>query len=226
VNAGAADLLAGGDLILRTGSRTNAAGAYHGGGTGNKSIFAFGDALDGAPLSGLTAIEFDWTNVTGPAGVNYIPAEPTTVSTPYVNFLVDFNPGGPPDLRVLVCCSDQLAPAVVASQLFFSNVGNLLTYYWDSTLAVFIVGAPPAPVPGGVPPLVSIGPGWFENTYDFAALVAANPAARIVEAFPADGGLPAGAVLGPFLLSSGDSGALIKSGKRITRLELNGVSQL
>jgi hypothetical protein len=141
-----------------------------------------------------------------------------------VNLIVDFNAGGPPDLRVLVCLTDQLSPAVVASVGTYVNDGlNLLTYSWNDSMAVFIVGAPPAAVPGGVPPLVSVGPGWFENTYSFAALVAANPAARLVEAFPADGGLPAGAVLGPLLVASGDSGTLTKSGKRISRLEVNGV---
>lgn len=226
VNAAAAELLAAGGLVLRTGSRANGAGAFHGGGVGNKAIYSVGDVGPaGVPLADLVSLEFDWTNITGPAGPNYLPAEPVTASTPYINIIVDFNPGGPPDRRVLVVATDQLAPAVVASVGTYVNNGlNLLTYHWDASMAAFIVGAPPAPVPGGVPPLVSVGPGWFENTYSFAALVAANPNARIVAAFPADGGLPAGAIVGPLLLTSGDSGTVTKSGKLISRFEVNGES--
>lgn len=215
-------------LVLRTGATVNGPGSYKGTGTGNKSILGlFG--FNAMPLSSLTSISFTWSNVVGPAGPNYNPPAAATTNTPYINLIVDFKPvGGGSDLRVLVLISDQLAPAIGAAIGDYTNPGglNVLTYQWDSLKDVLIVNAPPNPVPGGVVPHVSVGPGWLENSYSWSALVAANPAAVLVDAYPDDGGLPAGAVMPAILLVSGDSGNVTRSGKRISALLVNGLSVL
>ena len=77
-------------------------------------------------------------------------------------------------------------------------------------------------VPGGVAPQVSVGTAWPENSYKWSSLVSANPHAVLVDAFPNDGGMPAGAVMPALLLVSGDSGNLARSGKRVTALKVNG----
>ena len=69
---------------------------------------------------------------------------------------------------------------------------------------------------------VSVGPGFLENTYNWQALVAANPDAIFFRGYPGDGGYPAGAVLPPLLLISGDSATLVKSGKQVTSVLVNG----
>jgi hypothetical protein len=186
---------------------------------GNKAIRGvFGFA--GMPLAALLSVEFEWTNVDGPGGPFYLPPTGVTVVTPYINLIVDFGGG---DLRVVALLVDQLNPAVVADVGSYVNAANVLTYSWASTMGVLIVNAPPNPVPGGVAPTVNVGPSWLDRTYSWAALVAANPLATLVDADPADGGFPAGVVMPAVLLVSGDSGNLTRSGKRIAYLEVNGL---
>lgn len=222
VNAAAVDAIPGG-LVMRTGSALNPAGAFQGGGTGNKSILSI-RSLVGQRLSRLVSLSMTWENVTGPTGPFYSPPGGPTTTTPYFNVLVDFNPAGPVhDYRILVMCDDSLNATITAAIGQYTNPGGLnrLTYSWTSMQSVLIVLAPPNAVPGGVAPNNSVGPNWPENSYSFAQLVAANPQAVMVEAFPADGGMPAGAIVGPIFVMSGDSGNLAKSGKRLVNLKLN-----
>lgn len=212
-----------GSVVLRVGAGAHPAGAFSGGGTGNKSILGV-LGRDGLPIGGLTALEFRWTNVVGPVGGTYIPPGAASPVVPYMNLVVDFNPAGPSDLRVLSLMDSGLGGAISAAIGTYTNDGfNVITHAWSSAMDVLIVNAPPNPVPGGVPPNVSTGPSWFQNTYSWAALVAANPTAVLRDAFTGDGGLPAGAVTPAILLVSGDSGNVTRSGKRFSSLKVNGV---
>jgi hypothetical protein len=82
--------------------------------------------------------------------------------------------------------------------------------------------------------LVSVGASFLENAYSWAALVAANPLARVIDAFPAnpvlsplgDGGSPAGALVAGIVLVSGDSGNVTKSGKALSSWRVNGTELL
>ena len=227
VNAAAADVLADGNVNLRTGTRVNPAGAFVGGGIGNKSIRGV-LGWDQRPLGDLQSIAYTWRNVVGPGGPFFNPPGGPSVTTPYVNLVVDFDPLGAGDIRILVALDDSLAGAITAAIGAYLNPGglNTLTYQWDNTMDVLIVNAPPDAVPGGVVPNVTVGPSWPENSYSFAALVAANPDAILVDAYPADGGLPAGAVMPAIDIVSGDSGNVTESGKRLTALTVNGASAL
>ncbi len=224
VNEASVDCVMG-SLVLRTSALAPGAGGFTGGGVGNKSIAAI-LGYENLPLSQLLNISFQWTNVVGPAGINYIPAEPTTTVTPYVNVLVDFDPNGAGDVRNLVLITDQLNPDINDSVGTYVNDGNnTLTYSWNNTQNVLIVLSPPNPTPGGVAPDVSVGASWLENSYKFSDLVAANPDAILIaqtpDNFPNDGGLPAGALVPAILLLSGDSGTQIKQGKQILTLTIN-----
>lgn len=129
---------------------------------------------------------------------------------------------------------DTIVKPVIGPGRFFKyssgGAGGGGSYSWMNTMDVLIVNSPPNAVPGGVPPSVSVGPAWPNNAYSWAALVAANPNARLVTTFPAnpvlfpngDGGLPAGAVVPSILLISGDSTNLLKSGKTIHEIKVNG----
>jgi len=214
-----------GAVVLSTGSATNPAGAFNGGGTGNKAIFgALG--YNNLPIADLESIEFVWQNVTGPGGPNFIPPTGTTATTPNLNLIIDFDPNGAGDIRVCPTLTDQLTAAISDSTGTFVNDGsNTLTYSWDgATDNILIVLAPPNPVPGGVAPNVVVAPGtqWFQNAYKWTDLVAANPDAVLVDAFSGDGGLPAGAVTPAILLTSGDSGNVTASGKYIRSFKVNG----
>lgn len=210
-----------GSIVLRTGSNANPAGAYTGGGTGNKAILGV-SRFDQLPIAGLTAVSYTFTNVVGPGGPFFIPPGAGTVTTPYLNFVVDFGGG---DLRICVACDDSLAGAVTAAIGTYVNNGfNVLTYSWTAAMDVLIVNAPPNPVPGGVLPNVNLGPTWFDRTYRWADLIAANPAAVLRDVFTGDGGMPAGAVTPGVCLVSGDSGNVVRSGKRIQAFSVNGGS--
>ena len=222
-------------MVLRTGAAVNPAGAYNGGGTGNKAIAgaaSFTGIANSVPASSLVSVEYTFRNLLGPGGPFFIPPTGGTVTTPYLNFLVDFGGG---DLRILVACDDSLAPAITGSIGTYVNDGfNVLTYSWNAGMNVLIVNSPPNAVPGAVPPAVSVGATWPDNAYSWAALLAANPAATIVTAFPAnpaffptgDGGMPVGAFMPGILLVSGDSGNVVKSGKRVLNWKINGSNVL
>jgi hypothetical protein len=220
-------------IVLATGGSANPAGAFNGGGTGNKAIIGHPLGLLGIPAATLLSVEYTWRNLLGPGGPNFNPPTVATNVSPYMNLLVDFGGG---DLRVLIICSDSITAAISLAIGSYSNPGglNTLTFGWSSAMAVVIVGAPPAAVPGGVPPLVTVGPGFLDNAYSWAALVAANPAAVILDAFPGnaalfplgDGGMPAGALVAGMVLVSGDSGNVIKSGKHVTSWKVNGIELL
>jgi hypothetical protein len=228
-------------LVLRAGSRTNAAGAYNGGGSGNKAIAGFcrtvaADDMDPLDFDGLfgsdlTGFAYEWKNMLGPVGPKYTPPEPVTTLTPYFNLLVDFGGG---DLRIVVLLSDQLAPAVSSAIGAWTWTGDTVRGEWGSLYGgpegVLLVNAPPNPVPGGVAPIVDVGPTWLDKAYSWTALMEANPTAKLRASFPGntayfpsgDGGMPVGAWLPPVLLVSGDSGNVTKSGKLIVDGRVNG----
>lgn len=224
VNTAAVDgVYSDGTVVLRTGSNVNPAGAFTGGGTGNKAVLGV-LGYSGLPIGLLASLEFVWSNVVGPVGPYYIPPGAASPVIPYCNLVVDFNPTGPSDVRVLSLMDSGLGGAISAAIGTYINDGlNNIKHSWSGAMDVLIVNAPPNPVPGGVPPSVSVGPSWTQNSYSWAALVAANPTATLIDIFTGDGGLPAGAVTPAILLASGDSGNVTKSGKRFSSLEVNGV---
>jgi len=222
VNGGYAD----GCVIMRTGTAANPGGAFNGGGTGNKSIGGvFG--FNGLPIGDLEAMEYVWENVDGPGGPFFIPPGGGSVQTPYLNFVVDFDPLGVGDLKVCVVLDDSLNPAITAAiGSYVNNGSNVLTYGWDGlTQDILIVGQVP-PAPGGVAANVSVGGGWMENSYSWQDIITANPDAILVDAFTGDGGLPAGAVTPSIMVVSGDSGNVTRSSKKISAFSINGNSVL
>ena len=225
VNSASVDRVADGSLVLRTGGIINAPEAFTGGGTGNKAILGIA-GFHGLPLGWLASIDFSWTNVVGPGGPFYAPPSSGNTTVPWVNLLVDFNPGGPSQIRILVLMDSGLSPAISGSIGGYTNLGNTITHSWTNLQSVMIVSSPPTPAPGGILPTLSVGPSWPNNSYNFASLVAANPQAILVDCYPADGGMPAGAVLPAILLCSGDSATVTKSGKRIRTLAVNGISRI
>jgi hypothetical protein len=219
VNSASVDLIADGSIVLRTGARTNPPGAFHGNGAGNKAILGL-TGFDHLPISRLLSVEFSFVNIAGPGGPFYVPPTPGSTTVPYVNLLVDFNPAGPSDIRIVTLLDSGLAPTISNAVGTYTNSANTLTYAWSSAQSVLLVNSPPNPVPGGVLPAVSVGPTWPSNCYRWSDLVAANPQALLRDCFPSDNGMPSGAVLPAILICSGDSNNLVKSGKRLVSVNV------
>jgi len=223
VNAARAEFLpTDADVVLATGARTNTAGGFNGGGTGNKSILGVW-GIAGLPLGSLKSLSYTWKNIQGPGGPFFNPPGGPAVQTPYTNILVDFDPNGTGNIKILVTNDDSLNPAITNAIGTYVNPGgnNELTYAWDDTMDVLIVGQVP-PGPGGTAPNVSVGAAWPENSYSMSDLVANNPDAVLLDVFTGDGGLPAGTVTPALMLISGDSGNITRSGKQISSFEFNG----
>lgn len=218
----------GPDLVLRTSDLAPGAGAYNGGGDGNKAIATF-YGFEDVPLGDLESISYTWENIKGPVGPKFTPGDPVTTTTLYVNVLVDFGGAGAVgDLYNLVLLTDQLNPTIVDSIGSYVKNGDALTGTWSAANQnVLIVGVnAPNNAPGGVAPSVSVGPSWLERSFSFAALVAANPNAKLIAVtdFVDDGGFPSGALMAAVNIMSGDSGTKVKSGKRCTAFSVNGTA--
>lgn len=210
-----------GTIVLRTGSPINPAGAFNGGGVGNKAIAGL-SGYSGLPLGSLLSIDFDWQNVLGPTGQIVPPPgpNPTSVTVPFLNLIVDFDPtlpGG--NVRVCSLCDAQLAPAI--SNAIGTYVPGLTgcSVHWQSTETfpglnghILIVNSPfipppPGPTrdtPGGVLPNVTVGPLWTENAFRIADLLAGNPGAILIDAFTANPNAMQGGVPAPIV--GGDGG--------------------
>lgn len=219
-----------GSAVLRTGSNANPAGAFNGGGTGNKAILGV-SGFSGLPIALLSSVSLVWESELGPMGPNAIPPEAVTTVTPYLNLIVQFDPAVP-DLRVLVGFTDQLPAVSPFLGTYLNNGSNLFTYSWNAATDGVLIVASGLGLQRGVAPAPS-GGAWTDNVYSWAALVAANPAAILIDAFPAttaappapggDGGMPVGATVPAIVIASGDSGTVIKSGKRLVSLAVNGI---
>jgi hypothetical protein len=143
---------------------------------------------------------------------------------PYWNFIVDFDPAGAHNYKVITILDDGLAPAISNSLGTYTlESDGSYTNLWTSLNNILIVNQVP-PAPGGVSPSVTVGPTWLENSYSWQAIVTANPQAIFTRAFTNDGGLPAGSMCSSGMLVSGGSTNLQKSGKLIRYWSINGLS--
>jgi hypothetical protein len=196
------------------GSQANIAGSYNGGGIGNKCMAGVRTLNGGAPLliSALGIIRYRWRPKWGPMGrvpFGGVFGSPVTVLQPYCNILVRFSPI---DVRVLAVLTPegQATPALNVGS-YTDNGDGTATFEWDPAVHfVHVVGAPPAPGPAGVLPAVTIPPGlvWQENSWDWQALIAADPFASVVDGTHPDGGVGVGTNVPQVFVSMGDSGNL------------------
>lgn len=194
-------------LVTRTG--TNAAGAYNGGGIGNKSILGIG-GFNGLLLSSLATLDYTWRALT------------TDATETYVNLIVELIPG-----------SGVFNILVIDSPLFTITPlgGGRFNYAWAAaTDNVRIVndqlvpgypGSLPVPVVGvPFPPTL-----WPSRAYKFTDLIqpAFYPTAHLRDASTGDGGLPKAPTITPALLViAGDSVNTLATNKLVEQIRFNG----
>jgi hypothetical protein len=233
--------------MLVTGTTLNTAGAYWGGGTGNKAILGL-KGHSGKLLSTLTDFEWEWEMIS--------PIETAGILSyhyPYMNLIVEVLP-----LQYKIISID---PNENARQPLL-NIGALTggpsTWKFRCDVAAdfnnvqvvlaFALAAPAAPPvpaipafslppgPGGLPvPGYSPGPGlpvtnWQNNYFKWSEIIAAFPTAKLADAFIGDGGLPGPTATATpvstsaVMLNMGDSGFRRMRYAKLTSVKINGAT--
>jgi hypothetical protein len=231
VNGASIDEFASEAPIMRTNTNVNNAGAFNGGGTGNKSIL--GHWLPAPiPIGSLISIQLDYERITPEVGGGLI--------DPYLNMLVELDPVGSPGLLSVLVFGDKGAAPALNTGVFTTTGLNKFRTLWTPAVAgsfVFVVlnkgtvaPGPPVPVanPAGFPPDVVLAEGvagaWPTHTYSIAALLNRYPAARIVNGDSGDGGLPKTTQTAGLMAILGDSTTVKQQSIRVNGWLLNGTA--
>jgi len=240
VNGARVEGFAGAVPILRTSTQRNVAAGYVGGGLGNKAILGHATKGAGFPLAELLALA--WTSF------DLSPENSPLVSGndwPYMNLVVELDPQiVPAAYSIFSIAPTQFLTLNLGTETI---LGKERAIAWDVLLnnsqVVLDRGmyetppfiAPPGPWPAGLPGFgyipANLGPGsgnppvgsWTSRSYKLADILGVWPTARIVNAYPADGGLPNATTVTGFLLAIGDSANLVLA---IRRLDVWTVTQL
>jgi len=226
VNSGRVENLHSPIATLRTQPQGNVAGAFNGGGTGNKAILGTGQGFAWS-FGALTSIEFTWRDVQqsqpGPG--------------PYLNLLISLSgtTAGPYVIGVI----DPSLPASLHNGTTVLNVDGSSTTTWNAaTDAMPIVRGllvPPNPPggPGFVPPSYDDSPpvppplpgGWLHYSYTLAAIAAAYPSAIFLDGDTGDGGMPKTPNVVRYLaVVLGDSNNQLARTYEISSVKLNGAA--
>jgi hypothetical protein len=219
--------------ILRTKTDQHTAGAYAGGGVGNKSILGHFLAAPLA-LSALVSIEYT---------VELLTPEQTLLAVntvPYMNLVVELVPGSgiysvfvfgdvnnvlllgaysTPALNQRKCVWTAASPG---SGVLVVNYKGMVTFVPGPTANAILVG-PPAQ--GVVPVIgVTVASGYQSSAYSIAQILAVYPLAQIVNAFSGDGGLPKTPnITSGVLLIIGSSASSLQNAVKVLDWKLNGL---
>jgi len=230
-----------------TGTTLNAAGAFTGGGTGNKAILGF-KGHSGTPLGNLLSMEWEWELVS--------PLETVSANLyrfPYVNLVIELSPtvykilAIDPNQNALFPILNMGTLTPLGGNTFsFLHVPSADTNYvqvvnlFSAQVAAGIVPAMPIvsdpatgllPVPIAarifVPPPPPVATGsWPGYTVRYSDILSVWPLAKLIDVYTADGGLPGpSAVDTPtpsVMLSVGDSSFRRQRNVRIRRVLING----
>lgn len=208
VNAARVDNQQSESPVLVTGTSLSAAGAYNGGGTGNRAILGF-LGHSGLALSAIASIQFDYEQVSLNTGF-----------VPQVNLVVDTG-GGLYHIFVLdPSVADALNTGTVTP--IGGNVKRFL--HVTSSNYVQVVNAFTA-APIVSPPVAvaaTIGPLWNQNSFRWADIESNFPSWVTADANSGDGGLPKNAITPAVMLNLGDSGNTTNLVYRISNVLFNG----
>jgi hypothetical protein len=209
VNAARVDAVQSGTPVLITGTSVNNAGAFNGGGVGNKSIMGF-NGHGGLPLSGIRMIQFDYEQLSLNLGF-----------VPQVNLVVNAG-GGLYHIFVI----DLSTAASLNTGTITPLGGNKFRFTHDtSTNFVQVVNAfTQAPIVSPpVPVAMSTGPIWNQNSFRWSDIIASFPAWVLADANSGDGGLPKNTVTPAMLIDLGDSGNVTTLAYQLSNILFNGL---
>lgn len=189
-----------------TGTTLNSAGAFTGGGTGNKAILGF-KGHSGLLVSAIASLQWEWeaiapTETTG---------TPFFFVYPYVNLILKLD--ATPNYKLISIDPNENARQPTLNQGVLTNLGGSIFRFTHSAatnnmqvinafsaqVAAGIVPAMPivsaaSPSPGvPVPWAVYTGAGaasWNNYAFTWAALLATYPNAELIDVYTGDGGLP------------------------------------
>ena len=220
VNGARVDGLWSGAPVLRTQTDLNNAGAFNGGGTGNKAILGY-TGFSGNGLGTLQSISYRWQELTPEMGI-------APASRPYVNLVIERDPvGAPGDYSIGVTLDAGNSPLLKLGT--FTGLGaDQFQYSWNvATDNIQVVNGSAGKMPG-VPIDASTGAGWPNESYRIQDILATFPNARLVDAASGDGGLPAGsipAITPAIMVIMGDSSFRVMQAKAILETLVNGAPQ-
>lgn len=213
--------------ILTTRTGTNPAGAYNGGGLGNKAILGI-QGFNGMPLGELNTIEYIWREMDA--------AHPNPVALRvYLNLILEPDPIGFPGVYKILTIQDTLGVIDVTP----TPIGpGRWDYTWPTDANKLLMCVNPAGLPDPPNPIMSVwtapAPGvpfftaldntYFTQTFRLADIVASYPNAILADASSGDGGLPNSSVIPAFLVVVGDSANLLLSSRLIEQVKVNGVN--
>ncbi len=210
--------------VITTRTGTNPAGAFNGGGLGNKGILGI-QGFDGTALSALTSIEYVWREMeaahSNPLGLQ-----------PYLNLIIepdpDLHPGvykiltiGNTDLPIFCCAPTALAPGRWDYLWKPAPTPGNPPYGPNVVQVVLDFAAGPLPI---VPPDIVLGPTWPSHAYFMSTILAAFPNARLRDVSTLDGGLPKTTVTPALLVIIGDSNNVVMVSRLIESVKVNGSS--
>jgi hypothetical protein len=195
--------------VITTRTGTSAAGAYAGGGVGNKGILGI-KGFDLLPLGAVSKLDLQWHDLNG--------GDPVQLR-PYFNLVVE-NLVAPGALH-LISISNTLTASI--NDFVITNLGgDRWLYAFDAALnTVQVVGQAYPAFP--VVPVFNGGPAWFQQAFKLADILAVYPTARLRDAYTADGGMPASPTITPALIVSvADSGNTLMGSRLIEQIKING----
>ena len=189
---------------------SNAVGnkAFDGGGAGNKGMLGT-EFVEGMVLGDFASFSVRYALRT--AGNDHL------LNRPYLNILIDVNGDGS---LLKVGVLDAHSNPALNLLTDVSNAGatdHEYTRSWVGSGKIKIVNEL-----AGVVPSVNLGAGWLNKVFTIPDILAVYPNARLVKAFPADGGLPADLTMPPLWLVIGDSTYVRYSRIIVREVRVNG----
>ena len=232
--------------MIVTGSTLNTAGAYWGGGTGNKAILGF-KGHNGILLSALSTFEWEWETISPVETLGIL-----SFQYPYMSLIVEVLPlqykiisidpnenARQPPLNIGTLTGGpstwKFKCDVTAD---FNNVQVVLAFATPAAAAPPVPAIPAfslppgpggAPVPGYWSGVSLPNTNWQNDYFKWSEIIAAFPTAKLADAFIGDGGLPGPTATATptstpaVMLSVGDSGFRRQRYIKIKSVKLNGV---
>lgn len=198
-------------LSLECSIRTNTAGNFNGGGTGNKAIASLFSTIDNTLLSNFPTLEYKFQLPVGSTLAN---------AHAYINVIVDINGNGSSYKIMALMFKGDTAPLDNTETRIDLGSGK---YHVSFNKAINNVGVVGAPLAGVIPVVGDDIVAWGLRRYTISSIIAAYPNAKIVSAISGDGGMPKFTKTASILLCHGDSATNSRQYVEISEVKVNDI---